>query len=655
MGGAVAYSVRVTRPDRHRWWLVAGIVAVAALVVLNPPLAWAARRLVPLVVATGVVLAFAGIGSPVVRRLLPGSHPADDLLASVAVGLGLTGAWVFGLGLAGITGREWYAAWLAAGLVLAAGSCASRWRRLLAAPSPGGDIGWLAAAVALPFLLQLLPAVATPPVSTDSLEYHLLVPKIYLSWERIAHVPGLVEASYPSLVKYLYMPVLALAGDVACKGLHLLFGLLAAAALARLVAGAAPDANRLLAPALLLSTPVVATIMPLAWNDMLFVFLMVSALRWLVAYHDRPDAPGALRRMLVAGILVGLAAWTKYTVVMLLAALAPVFLAGLLRWRWRWRDVAAFALPVAAISLAVFAKNAAFVGNPFHPFLASLFPVAEWTAEADAYFHQAVRRWEIPEWRWWTPLALPYHVLLAPRLIDIHLGVVPLLLAPLLLAAGGGRPVRLLRWFVAFHVVAWLLFQTENRSLLTLVAVVYAVGGVGFERAVWSRRRLRVAAVGVLAAASAANLLLAVVNTYHLTEPLRYFVGLESRRAFLLREAHGQRTFDRLDRDPSVGRVLLVGFEGPYHLRREAFFSSFADPPAVEVFARGVAGPEELLARLASRGVTHVAIDVPRYRHLNEDGLFSWSAAERDAFETLLAELADPVAAFGEERIYRLR
>lgn len=645
----------MTRPDRYQWWLAAGVVAVVALVALNPPLAWAVRRLVPLAAAAGFVLAFAGLGSPVVRRLLPGSHPADDLLASVAVGLGLTGAWVLGLGLAGTTGWEWYAAWFAAGLALAVGPCAGRWRRLLAAPPSAGGLGWLAAALALPFLLQLLPAVATPPVSTDSLEYHLLVPKIYLSWERIAHIPGLVEASYPSLVKYLYMPVLILAGDVACKGLHLIFGLLAAAAVARLVAVTAPDASRLLAPALLLSTPVVATIMPLAWNDMLFVFLLVSALRWLVAYHDRPDAPGAVRRMMAAGILVGLAAWTKYTVVMLLAALAPLFLAGLVRWRWRWRDVAAFAVPVAVISLAVFVKNAAFVGNPFHPFLASLFPVAEWTAEADAYFHQAVRRWEIPEWHWWTPLALPYHVLLAPRLIDIHLGVVPLLLAPLVLAAGDGRPLRLLRWFIVAHVCAWLVFQTENRSLLTLVAVVYAVGGVGFERAVWSRRRLRAAAIGVLGAAAAANLVLTIVNTYHQTEPLRYFLGLEGRRAFLLREAPGQRTFDRLDHDPSVRRVLLVGFEGPYHLRREAFFSSFADPPAVEVFARGVAGPEELVARLASRGVTHVAIDVPRYRQLTEDGLFSWTAAERDAFETLLAELAEPVAAFGGERIYRLR
>lgn len=645
----------MTRPDRYHWWLVAALVAVAALVVLNPPLAWAVRRLAPLAAAAVFVLAFGGLGSPLVGRLLPGSHPADDLLASIAVGLGLTGAWVLGLGLAGITGAGWYAGWLAAGLALALGPCAARWRRLLATPRHSGGLGWLAAALALPFLLQLLPAVATPPVSTDALEYHLLVPKIYLSWERIAHIPGLVEASYPSLVKYLYMPVLALAGDVACKGLHLLFGLLAAAAAARLVAGAAPDADRHLAPALLLSTPVVATIMPLAWNDMLFVFLVVSALRWLVAYHDRPDAPGAVRRMVAAGILVGLAAWTKYTVVMLLAALAPVFLAGLVRWRWRWRDVAAFAVPVAVISLAVFVKNAAFVGNPFHPFLASLFPVAEWTAEADAYFHQAVRRWEIPEWRWWTALALPYHVLLAPRLVDIHLGVVPLLLAPLVLAAGGGRRVRLLRWFVAFHVLAWLVFQTENRSLLTLVAVVYAVGGIGFERAVWSRPRLRAAAVGVLAAATAANLVLAVVNNYHQTEPLRYFLGLEGRRAFLLREAHGQRTFDRLDRDPAVGRVLLVGFEGPYHLRREAFFSSFADPPAVEVFARGVAGPDELHSRLASRGVTHVAVDVARYRQLDEDGLFSWTAAERAAFEALLAELAEPVAAFGAERIYRLR
>lgn len=635
-------------------WAAVAAAAVGALVALNPPLAWAARRLLPLVAALGCMIAFAGLGAPLMRRLLPTAEPADELLGATALGIGLTSTFVFGLGLAGLTGPAWGAAWIATGGVLAATAVRSRWRHLHGRPASDHGLTLLSYVLAVPFLVLVLPAVASPPASTDALEYHLLIPKIWLSWGHIAHIPGLVEASYPSLVEHLYMLVLPLAGDGACKALHFWCGILAAAALARLVARIEPGAHRGLAPALLLAMPVVATIMAWAWNDMLFVFLMVAGLGWIVAVHDQPSDPAAFRRMVLAGILIGLAAWTKYTAVMLLAALAPLFLLGLLRWRWRPRLVLAFALPVALISLAVFLKNLAFTGNPFHPFLYGLFQTPEWTPAADAYFHAALRRWEIPSWSWWTPLVAPYHLIFTPRLIDVHLGVVPLLFAPLAFVGRASRGMVLLRWFLVFHAGAWLLIQTENRSLLTMVAVILAVGSIAFERLWRDHTRLRPALAGVLLAAGAANLTLTAVNHYYLTEPLGYFIGLENRHQFLLREARSQRTFDWLDRQPEPGSVLLVALEGPYHLHRPAYFSSYADPPAVEVLARGATDRADLATRLQTLAVRWVAIDEPRYRQLNDDGLFAWSAAERAAFEALLAEDAVEVARFGDETIYRL-
>ena len=50
-----------------------------------------------------------------------------------------------------------------------------------------------------------------------------------------------------------------------------------------------------------------------------------------------------------------------------------------------------------------------------------------------------------------------------------------------------------------------------------------------------------------------------------------------------------------------------------------------------------------------------IAVDQPRYRQLQQAGLFSWSASERAAFESLLGGGAPEVAHFGDEHVYRLR
>ncbi len=634
-------------------WLLSMGAVLMVYVAADGPLLAMARHLIPLVFALAFILSYAGLGIPLARRLLPAQGPADHLLVGTALGMGLSGLMVFTLGLAGIVDMRVYAVWTLVGLAALPFSAVPLWRsRTRLGIDPYDAFTLLAGAVILVNLLLILPGLVSPPVSTDALEYHLLIPKIILGSGRIAPIPHLVESSYPSLAEYLYLPVLALAGDVACKALHFWAGLGAAAALARLVRRSDPAANPLLPAALFLAMPLVAHSFALAWNDAFFVLFLLLGLGQLLAFHAgnrRRVAP-----LVVAGLVIGLAAWTKYTVVMVLVALAPVLVLAVLRRHWRWYHPLVVAAPVSVVSLLVFAKNWAFTGNPFYPFLSSVFPNPAWNDAAAAFFHHALRRWEIPDWSWRTYLTFPFRIALTPRIIDTHTGVVPLVLAPLLLVRSATREVRFLKAFVGFSVAAWLVFQTENRSLLTMLAVLLCVAQSGLDGELRRRPFLRRPVVALLAAASLAALGMTALNNAYLTSPLGYFVGAEGRQTYLDHEVPSQPAYDLLNREASVRRVLLVGLHDPYHLDRHAVFSSFSDPPIAETLSRGAGSAGALRKRLLGLGISHVVVNLPRYRAEQEHGLYSWSPRQRQVFESFLREYCEPVATLGPNRVLRI-
>lgn len=646
-----------TRRDRIIFaiWFAAAAFVVVSYAAWNAPIAVMASRLAPVGLGLMFVLSYAGLGSVIVRWLLPDHEELDQLLVAIAFGLGLTGMLVFGLGLAGILDPTIYAVWTVGGLALFGVNA----RRFIGSLAPrsrsAGPLTVLAIVILVVTIVQVIPYLVAPPVATDELEYHLLIPKLYVQMGRIANIPLLCEASYPSLAEYLFMPVLVTAGDVACKALHFWLGLCGLVAMGRLVARVRPAGDRLLAPALFVSMPLVSPIFAAAWNDGLFVALLVIAFGLLLDYHSGRHRAGHddARPLLVAGILVGLAAWTKYTIVLILLGLAPLLLIAIVRWRWRWRDVVVFAIPIGLISTLVFAKNWAFTGNPFFPFLSAYFENPLWTQAAADHFHRAVREFEVAGWTWSTYLTFPIHVFLHPRLVDIHPGVVPLILLPGLFFRSTNRQATFLKVLIACQIGAWLVLHTENRSLLTIFAVLLVVEVVEIQQVLGRRPALTWAVVTLIATASLVNVGMAMISTHYMTRPIPFFIGKESRDAFLTANAPSQPAFDWLNRADGVDWVLCVGEHGPYHLKRRAYFSSFSDPPIAEIVTAGASSEAELRGALRSLGVTHVVIDHDTYRREHEAGLYSWSAEKRALFEQFIRGCR-PVASFGSDTIYAL-
>ncbi len=252
-------------------------------------------------------------------------------------------------------------------------------------------------------------------------------------------------------------------------------------------------------------------------------------------------------------------------------------------------------------------------------------------------------------------MLVPFRMMLQPRLIDVHTGVLPLLLIPLAFARGLPRGAAPLRAFLVGSVAAWLVIQTEARSLLTCLAVLAVVGAAAAEVHLVRSPRLRRAFLALLAVAVAANLVVISVTALVTFDPVRYLIGSEGTADYLQRSARAQDVYDWLDAQPTVRGVLLVGLHGPFYLERPVVFSSFCDPPVAETVVAGAGSAAEVARTVTDLGVSHVAVDASQWRREHEAGLYSWPAARRELFERFLAESCTPVARFGEVTVYAVQ
>ncbi len=596
-------------------WFLGIAAAVVAYVAWNDPLRYAAMRLQPLGAAAVFVAACIGFGWAV---------RAPDLLTAAALGFGVVGALCFFAALLHLLHPATLIALVGFGIVLFA--LAVRGSRFAFRGSPG----WVIIAVVIALVL---PFVVAPDVSTDSLEYHLLVPKIIIQQNAIRYQPLLVESNYPSLGEYDFLPLLVLGDDRTAKSFHFLCAMLLLWALGRLSRLIAAESDGVLAAALFLSMPVVALTAGWAWNDMLFTLFVILSLVHLIG-----------RRFLLAGVLFGFATWTKYTFVLAGIGIAAILVRGLLQRWWRTRDIVRFAVPVALIASIWMIKNAVLTGNPVYPFLNGLFHSPFWSAASDRYFRETLTRYEIPEWHWWSYLAFPFLLTLKPRVIDVQTGILPLVLLPLLFFPKRQQAAALLKTYVVAIVLGWLLIRTEARSLLSLLAVLSAVYAANIERL---RGWRAVVGVGV-----ALNVVIMLVTTHVVSDPARYFLGVETREQYIARMDPKQGAYRWIDSQPEARAVLLVGLHDPFYLQKPALFSSCCDTPvAQDLTARH---GSSIAGVLKAQGITHVALRAREYERENGAGLYSWSAAQRATFESFLRDRCRPVARVGEVLILRL-
>ena len=475
------------------------------------------------------------------------------------------------------------------------------------------------AAVALataPFWLQALGY----QVGGDAVTYHLTLPKRYLAAGGFTAVPMNVYAIWPHATELLFALAMQLRDYALAVALHTAFGALSLYAVyAACRAAGRPAAGWLAAP-LALANPVFLFELGVAYVDLAYAFFFTAGVVFMArALRSRPADAGALA---LAGVCGGALAGIKLTGVLGAAAIAALALprAVALARAGEARRLGApalrFALPVAALGLPWLARSAALTGNPVHPFLYAVFGGPDWSAALGAQFAE----WQRGIGMGRAPVdyaLLPLRVLLEGGADYAHfggrLGAQWLALVPLACALGWREPlVRAALAASGVYFALWAQGSQQMRFLVPLVpplalacafALDAAVDRFAARRPPRARRALR-AALAVLAVAWAFQ-----ISRAHYAQAFAVLPSLRS-DASARRAAAVDPVFRWIDATlPADARLLMLDTNQTFFLEREALADSFFEASQLADWLRDAQTPDEVGARLAARGISHVLRD----------------------------------------------
>ena len=602
-------------------------------------------HLYALMLLGGLLWLATGVGRGVLRLVGVASESRlEQLLLSVALGLGVVANVVLALGLVGLLRPIALAGAVAALAVLARRDLAALARGLpdlvragLAVRTSLRERG-MAGRLMVPLTELMVGVVATralaPPIGYDALMYHLHGPKRFLELGRLTLLPDVQQANMPITVDLLYLLGLAFGSAELANALHLAFSLLVAAATFSFGRDYLGERVGWIAAATFLSTTMISVYGPVANIDYglaLFDFLAVCAFaRWL---RTRQAS-----WLVVAGLLIGFALGSKY-----LGALTPLALGLALVGDWLRRSrrpldllrvALAIGAPAALIAAPWYVKNLVWLGSPVWPFLAPGPKDLNIELMANAHLGRGLLDVLLLPLRLYTEGSLE-HPDARPALL--------LLALPLYLVVPRNRVVSGLLAVATVHVVVWTLGAHVLRYLTPVlpelcIASAYVVATLAraprFARV--GEPALRAAVVGCMVITTTVTLAREI-----LIQPFGQLVGLESREAYLTRLLPNHELVTYLNARPDAVRgVLLLGDRRGFYLA----VPSWVDVSANQFRALATAPDADTARAILDRlGVSHVVVsedDVAWHAQWDPEGTFRgwWHRFQATAPEYLVAE-----------------
>ncbi|MCG8473011.1 MAG: glycosyltransferase family 39 protein [Desulfobacterales bacterium] len=540
--------------------------------------------------------------------------------------------------------------------------------------------GWIALAGVAGFLVLLC---LVPPVSRDALVHHLAMPKIYLREGGMVELPGMDWSYYPMNLTLLYWGALAWGSDILPKLIHLAFGLGTAGLIFRHLKGTLGATWGFGGALLFLTTPVVMKLSTTAYVDLGLAFFSFFATEQLL--KAREEGFQKSRRVVGAGLLLGLGLGIKYNalpMLLLLAALLVILVSRTLS-RGEGRDLKAvtFALLfVGAVGLAYLptgVRNTLWTGNPIYPMFHGAFQKIHALADAPEkgeavlskglekrvrLYPLEVRRMLYKESALDVTL-LPVRIFFQgedknPRLFDGRLS--PILSASLLILFLFGKVPRPFRWNVGsllflsqgFILIALCMTATRVRYLMPVVphlAVLSVYALAFFAEGIKKSRQ------AVLRWAGALSLALFVgygvwvsgsyaVYLYRYVSPLSYLSGAVSRDDYIARCRFEHPTYLYINAHlKPTDRLFFVG------LGKRGYYCDIPyvpDPTGTHfVTLAGLSSggelrsPLEMAHYLKRRGITHIVANMnSAWKHVMQGD--EWTPEARRNLEIFLSSRA---------------
>ncbi len=305
-------------------------------------------------------------GHLLIRKLTPELDVAMRTGLSGLVGLGAIGTLTLFVGLAP-GGLSTAGTWLVVLVVAASAALTARSLRYRPPiPLPQGAHALFLAGLAIALLFALVSVLApSDTVEWDSLAYHLAVPKLWLEAGQIIPVSFIHHSNFPFAIDNLYIWGLAWGGQPGAKAFTLafhVFGLFAVFGLARQVYGTLAGWWASLAWS---TIPAVLWLSGTAYIDVQNgLYAGLGILLTALTLRDSD-----FRFACLAGIMLGLAAGSKYTGLQTIFAAGVVMLGfSLIRRQSTFKAILVTCGLALLIASPWYVKNVAWMGNPVYPF-----------------------------------------------------------------------------------------------------------------------------------------------------------------------------------------------------------------------------------------------------------------------------------------------
>ncbi len=348
-----------------------------------------------------------------------------------------------------------------------------------ARPGPPALAGFaLGAGSLLPlFLLALYPAAAW-----DEMGYHLPTVRRFAETGSLPFVAQIRFPVFPHAAEVLQTSLFLFGGETAAHLVALFATAITAMLLWRWGAMVAGETGAVIALALFLASPLIIDLGSSGYVEAVTALFVTAA----VYSFARWDAARTTNWLVLAGIFAGAGTATKYLGV-------PIALGLLVALAVRSRGPRAallFAASAACVALPWYARIVAYTGNPFFPFLPSLFGSTIWDGLNEAH--------TLPE-RLRSFVRLPWDLLFRPRSFPAQ-PLAPWFSLSLPLLAFAAWRDRMAAAILAACTAWALLFQwmpRDSRFLTPLLPLMV----IGVTRAIAVTARRRVSAGAAVAVA----------------------------------------------------------------------------------------------------------------------------------------------------------
>ena len=509
--------------------------------------------------------------------------------------------------------------------------------------------------------LTLLPLTMcfVPELFYDSLVYHIGLPHLYLLEGRYVDTPYVHFSRFPLLVHMLYVWALALDGEALAKLMHFSFlGLIPCLCLAIAKRLDAPRGG-LLATLLCISIPVLQiNIWTTGVDVALSTFALASLLCAIIWHQTEPQNMGAL---ILSGIFAGATFGTKYTGAFFVFGCSGFIIASgiskRLSLKQTFQAFFVWGCCVTALMLPWFIRNAILTGNPFYPFLSSVFESRHLVIEK--FKSEATTSLGYTPASIWGWLTLLWSIALRGTSNFDFFGPATMTCFPLLLAIPKIRKIHIpLITFLAVFFITALPFSRQIRYLLPGFCIMACLLGVATANAynqpeakkVWSKILL-LFFIGAMVIHTAHNFFL-VQRMY---SPWKVLAGSESRKEYTgyyhpgLNPFPTPPIFDAISQLPKDARVAFLGEEKVFGCPRPYIYSNVYDQTPFVEWANAATTEEDIYRETRKLGITHLIVNIPEAMRIKGYGIFYWSPKGAQLFRKFWANHVRVVAIRSQE------